>query len=94
MLSTALYEGFFSRGEADYQNELFSAMRFQFGGHLEKPSVNRSSTRLSLRPLRGAVVAADLAYRCALASRMNRRSWRRFLDRELSGSIDEKDDRS
>ena len=37
-LSTALYERFFSRGEADYQNKLLSAMRFQFGGHLEKPA--------------------------------------------------------
>ena len=38
MLSTALYERFFSRGEADYQNKLLSAMRFEFGGHLEKPA--------------------------------------------------------
>jgi 6-phosphogluconate dehydrogenase len=38
VLSTALYERFFSRGEADYQNKLLSAMRFQFGGHLEKPA--------------------------------------------------------
>ena len=36
VLSTALYERFFSRGDADYQNKLLSAMRFQFGGHLEK----------------------------------------------------------
>ena len=39
VLSTALYERFFSRGEADYQNKLLSAMRFQFGGHLEKPTI-------------------------------------------------------
>ena len=31
-----LYERFTSRGEADYQDKLLSAMRFQFGGHLEK----------------------------------------------------------
>ena len=37
VLTTALYERFFSRGDADYQNKLLSAMRFQFGGHLEKP---------------------------------------------------------
>ena len=37
VLSTALYERFSSRGEADYQDRLLSAMRFQFGGHLEKP---------------------------------------------------------
>jgi 6-phosphogluconate dehydrogenase len=37
VLTTALYERFSSRGEADFQNKLLSAMRFQFGGHVEKP---------------------------------------------------------
>jgi len=36
VLSTALYQRFTSRGEADYQDRLLSAMRYQFGGHLEK----------------------------------------------------------
>jgi 6-phosphogluconate dehydrogenase len=36
VLSTALYQRFASRGEADYQDKLLSAMRFGFGGHLEK----------------------------------------------------------
>jgi 6-phosphogluconate dehydrogenase len=36
VLTTALYERFSSRGEADFQNKLLSAMRYQFGGHLEK----------------------------------------------------------
>ncbi len=36
VLTTALYARFASRGEADFQNRLLSAMRFQFGGHLEK----------------------------------------------------------
>ncbi len=36
VLSTALYERFSSRGEADFQDKLLSALRFQFGGHLEK----------------------------------------------------------
>jgi 6-phosphogluconate dehydrogenase len=36
VLSTALYQRFTSRGEADYQDKLLSAMRYQFGGHLEK----------------------------------------------------------
>jgi 6-phosphogluconate dehydrogenase len=36
VLSTALYERFSSRGEADFQDKLLSAMRFQFGGHVEK----------------------------------------------------------
>jgi hypothetical protein len=35
VLTTALYERFSSRGEADFQDKLLSAMRFQFGGHLE-----------------------------------------------------------
>jgi 6-phosphogluconate dehydrogenase len=38
VLTTALYERFSSRGAADYQDKLLSAMRFQFGGHLEKSS--------------------------------------------------------
>jgi 6-phosphogluconate dehydrogenase len=36
VLSAALYERFSSRGEADYPDKLLSAMRYQFGGHLEK----------------------------------------------------------
>ena len=36
VLTTALYERFYSRGEADFQDKLLSAMRFQFGGHVEK----------------------------------------------------------
>ena len=38
VLTTALYERFSSRGEAEFQDKLLSAMRFQFGGHLEKPA--------------------------------------------------------
>jgi len=36
VLSSALYERFSSRGEADFANRLLSAMRYEFGGHLEK----------------------------------------------------------
>jgi 6-phosphogluconate dehydrogenase len=36
VLSTALYQRFSSRGESDFQDKLLSAMRYQFGGHLEK----------------------------------------------------------
>jgi 6-phosphogluconate dehydrogenase len=36
VLSASLYQRFSSRGEAEYQNKLLSAMRFQFGGHLEQ----------------------------------------------------------
>ena len=35
-LSAALYQRFTSRGEEDFANKLLSAMRFEFGGHLEK----------------------------------------------------------
>ena len=38
VLSTALYQRFSSRGESDYQDKLLSAMRLQFGGHVEKPA--------------------------------------------------------
>jgi 6-phosphogluconate dehydrogenase len=37
VLTSALYERFASRGHADFANKLMSAMRFQFGGHVEKP---------------------------------------------------------
>jgi 6-phosphogluconate dehydrogenase len=36
VLSSALYQRFTSRGESDYQDRLLSAMRFGFGGHVEK----------------------------------------------------------
>ena len=38
VLTTALYERFSSRGEADFQNQLLSALRYEFGGHHEKPT--------------------------------------------------------
>ncbi|MDH4281231.1 MAG: decarboxylating 6-phosphogluconate dehydrogenase [Myxococcales bacterium] len=37
VLSSALYERFSSRGEADFADKLLSAMRHEFGGHVEKP---------------------------------------------------------
>ena len=36
VLSTALYERFSSRGEAQFGDKLLSAMRYEFGGHVEK----------------------------------------------------------
>ncbi|MDQ2840292.1 MAG: 6-phosphogluconate dehydrogenase (decarboxylating), partial [Acidobacteriota bacterium] len=36
VLSAALYQRFSSRGEEDFADKLLSAMRFEFGGHLEK----------------------------------------------------------
>jgi 6-phosphogluconate dehydrogenase len=38
VLTTALYERFSSRGDAQFADKLLSAMRFQFGGHIEKTS--------------------------------------------------------
>ena len=38
VLSAALYERFASRGQAGFANQLLSAMRHAFGGHLEKPA--------------------------------------------------------
>jgi 6-phosphogluconate dehydrogenase len=36
VLSAALYERFSSRGEDDFADKMLSALRYQFGGHLEK----------------------------------------------------------
>jgi 6-phosphogluconate dehydrogenase len=38
VLTTALYQRFSSRGDAAFQDKLLSAMRYQFGGHVEKPA--------------------------------------------------------
>jgi 6-phosphogluconate dehydrogenase len=38
VLSTALFERFRSRGESDFANKLLSALRYEFGGHVEKPT--------------------------------------------------------
>ena len=65
-LTTALYERFSSRGEADFQDKLLSAMRFQFGGHLEK-AANRSKDHAMSAPHSDALVffgaTGDLAYK-------------------------------
>ena len=36
MISAALYARFSSRGDDEYTDRLLSAMRYEFGGHLEK----------------------------------------------------------
>ena len=36
MLTAALYQRFTSRGADEYADKLLSAMRYEFGGHLEK----------------------------------------------------------
>jgi 6-phosphogluconate dehydrogenase len=45
VLTTALYERFSSRGEADFQNKLLSAMRFEFGGHRETVGAGEGKPR-------------------------------------------------
>jgi 6-phosphogluconate dehydrogenase len=42
VLSSALYERFSSRGNADFADKLLSAMRYEFGGHTEKPAAKRA----------------------------------------------------
>jgi 6-phosphogluconate dehydrogenase len=42
VLSSALYERFSSRGDADFADKVLSAMRYQFGGHIEKPDAERA----------------------------------------------------
>ena len=45
VLSAALYQRFSSRGEADFQDRVLSAMRYEFGGHLEKPGNGDRTSR-------------------------------------------------
>ena len=42
VLSSALYERFSSRGEANFADKVLSAMRYEFGGHIEKPAAKRA----------------------------------------------------
>jgi 6-phosphogluconate dehydrogenase len=45
VLSAALYQRFSSRGEAEFQDRVLSAMRYEFGGHLEKPGSGDRTSR-------------------------------------------------
>ncbi|MFZ1932621.1 MAG: decarboxylating 6-phosphogluconate dehydrogenase [Thermoguttaceae bacterium] len=45
VISTALYDRFSSRGEADFADKLLSAMRSEFGGHVEKPAAATGGPR-------------------------------------------------
>jgi 6-phosphogluconate dehydrogenase len=38
VLSAALYQRFTSRGEDEFADKVLSAMRFEFGGHVERPT--------------------------------------------------------
>jgi len=46
VVSPALYQRFSSRDAADYQDKLLSALRFEFGGHLEKVPASSPTRRL------------------------------------------------
>ena len=48
VLTTALYERFYSRGLDDFADKVLSAMRKQFGGHDEKPSLRRRQMAIEL----------------------------------------------
>jgi 6-phosphogluconate dehydrogenase len=43
VLAASLFQRFSSRGEADYADKLLSAMRYQFGGHLEKTEATHAA---------------------------------------------------
>ncbi len=45
VLSAALYARFSSRGESDFADRILSAMRYQFGGHQEKPAGNKGGSK-------------------------------------------------
>jgi 6-phosphogluconate dehydrogenase len=45
VLSAALFQRFSSRGEADFQDRILSAMRYEFGGHIEKPGQGDRGSR-------------------------------------------------
>ena len=69
VLTAALYARFSSRGEADFQNQLLSAMRFQFGGHVEKaPRSDRVRTGMTMGDIHSDALVffgatGDLAYK-------------------------------
>jgi 6-phosphogluconate dehydrogenase len=46
VLSAALFERFASRGNAQFQNQVQSAMRFGFGGHVEKPATTQAPPKI------------------------------------------------
>ena len=70
VLTAALYERFSSRGEAEFADKLLSAMRYEFGGHIEKPAGLATRAREEQRmndPHSDALVffgaTGDLAYK-------------------------------
>ena len=62
VLTASLFERFASRGEDDFQNRVLSAMRFGFGGHVEK-KVNDEETEPRSDALVFFGATGDLAYK-------------------------------
>ena len=65
VLTAALFERFSSRGEADFADKLLSAMRFEFGGHLEMGGLDRAPqapprSRAPAEPWRSASVVVGV----------------------------------
>src|SRR5262249_61710853 len=52
VLTAALFERFSSRGEADFAGKVLSAMRYEFGGHIEKPAGEAPCISLTAGKLR------------------------------------------
>ena len=69
VLAAALFARFSSRGEADFQNRLLSAMRFEFGGHVEK----RTAMSARRDPTRSCSSAPPATSRSRRSSRRCRR---------------------
>ena len=61
VLTAALYQRFSSRGNAEFQNKLLSAMRFQFGGHVEKDEIAVGAAQSDALVFFGAT--GDLAFK-------------------------------
>src|SRR3989442_1359073 len=69
VLAAALFERFASRGEADFQDRLLSAMRFEFGGHLRCPRRRSSRSPITARSAPCCRTTAAMPRRCSTASR-------------------------
>ena len=66
VISAALYDRFSSRGEADFADKLLSAMRHEFGGHVEKADAPQGGPRMNAPPSDAIVffgATGDLAYK-------------------------------
>ena len=81
MLTTALFERFYSRGEADFADKPLSAMRYGFGGHNEKVAGKRAIGRMVPR----AEIAEGLTH--ARLQHSFAKTQLYFLERDLRGNV-------